>query len=129
MDNLEAIYICVLLCPPVGEVLQILSSAMTLLRVCRVNAALTIQLFSQLFHFINATLLNQLLTLPKNARLCTPEWGHRLMRRLARVDAWAEKQGLELAAEAHLEKLKQVSSNYFASSRLFRLTISFLHHG
>ena len=81
---------------------------MTLLRVCRVNAALTIQLFSQLFHFINAMLLNKLLTTPKNARLCTQEWGHRLMRRLSRVDAWAEKQGLELAAEAHLQKLKQV---------------------
>ncbi len=39
--------------------LQVLSSAMNLLRKCRVNAALTIQLFSQLFHFINMWTFNQ----------------------------------------------------------------------
>ncbi len=32
---------------------------MNLLRKCRVNAALTIQLFSQLFHFINMWTFNQ----------------------------------------------------------------------
>ena len=82
---------------------------MTLLRVCRVNAALTIQLFSQLFHFIGAGLFNRLVSSPRHANLCTQEWGHRLVRRLSRVVAWAEKQGLEVAAETHFQKLKQVS--------------------
>lgn len=36
------------------EVINILSVSMNLLRKCRVNAALTIQLFSQLFHWISA---------------------------------------------------------------------------
>lgn len=37
----------------------ILGSGMTLLRRCRANAALTIQLFSQLFHFINMAIFNK----------------------------------------------------------------------
>lgn len=41
-----------------GLVLTVLSSAMALLRRGRVNAALTIQLFSQLFHYINAICFN-----------------------------------------------------------------------
>lgn len=41
-----------------GLVLTVLGSAMGLLRRCRVNAALTIQLFSQLFHFINCVCFN-----------------------------------------------------------------------
>lgn len=41
-----------------GLVLTVLGSAMALLRRCRVNAALTIQLFSQLFHYINVISFN-----------------------------------------------------------------------
>lgn len=41
-----------------GLVLTVLGSAMALLRRCRVNAALTIQLFSQLFHYINCVCFN-----------------------------------------------------------------------
>lgn len=41
-----------------GLVLTVLGSAMGLLRRCRVNAALTIQLFSQLFHYINSVCFN-----------------------------------------------------------------------
>ena len=43
-------------------VMNVLSSAMNLLRRCRVNAALTIQLFSQLFHFVNMWTFNQIVT-------------------------------------------------------------------
>ncbi|XP_014680003.1 PREDICTED: afadin-like, partial [Priapulus caudatus] len=43
----------------INPVLSTLASAMALLRRCRVNAALTIQLFSQLFHFINMWLFNK----------------------------------------------------------------------
>ena len=46
--------------PTTHGILQVLQSAMGLLRKCRVNAALTIQLFSQLFHFINMWTFNQI---------------------------------------------------------------------
>lgn len=42
------------------QVLSILTNTMALLRRCRVNAALTIQLFSQLFHFINMWVFNRI---------------------------------------------------------------------
>ncbi|OCT77967.1 hypothetical protein XELAEV_18029066mg [Xenopus laevis] len=48
--------------PKIEDVLHTLTGAMSLLRRCRVNAALTIQLFSQLFHFINMWLFNRLAT-------------------------------------------------------------------
>lgn len=91
----------------VSEVIYNLTSTMSLLRRCRVNAALTIQVFSQLFHFINMWLFNKLVLEPK-LDLCTREWGRRISKRLARVEKWAEKQGLELAADCHLCRIAQV---------------------
>lgn len=44
-----------------GLVLTVLGSVMALLRRCRVNAALTIQLFSQLFHYINCICFNKVI--------------------------------------------------------------------
>ncbi len=43
----------------ISGMMQVLGAAMNLLRKCRVNAALTIQLFSQLFHFVNMWTFNQ----------------------------------------------------------------------
>ncbi|XP_071137644.1 afadin-like isoform X5 [Mytilus edulis] len=94
--------------PTLGDVLDTLSSAMNLLRRCRVNAALTIQLFSQLFHYVNMWLFNVLVT-EKRVQFCTRSWGMRLKRRLGRVEAWAEKQGLELAADCHLCRIIQAA--------------------
>ncbi|XP_030761421.1 afadin isoform X2 [Sitophilus oryzae] len=86
------------------EVINILSGAMNLLRKCRVNAALTIQLFSQLFHWISAKALSNAIS---NSNLCTRNFGHKLANRLRNLQAWAESQGLELAAECHLAKIVQ----------------------
>lgn len=80
---------------------------MSLLRRCRVNAALTIQLFSQLFHFINMWLFNRLVTDPASG-LCSHYWGAIIRQQLGHVEAWAEKQGLELAADCHLSRIVQV---------------------
>ncbi|ESO87215.1 hypothetical protein LOTGIDRAFT_210615 [Lottia gigantea] len=91
-----------------GDVITTLSAAMTLLRRCRVNAALTIQLFSQLFHFINMWLFNMIVSEPQ-LQMCTAKWGNRLKRRLGRIEAWAEKQGLELAADCHLCRIIQAA--------------------
>lgn len=92
-----------------ADVLYILSSAMSLLRRCRVNAALTIQLFSQLFHYINMWIFNRIVLEPE-LNLCTLLWGHRLRMRLSFVEAWAHRQGLELAADCHLARIVQVDS-------------------
>ena len=89
------------------DVLHTLTGAMSLLRRCRVNAALTIQLFSQLFHFINMWLFNRLLTDPESG-LCSHYWGAIVRQQLGHVEAWAEKQGLELAADCHLSRVVQV---------------------
>jgi len=93
------------------DVVNLLSWTMSLLLRARVNAALTIQLFSQLFHFINQWLFNRLIA--HNSSLCTRSTGQRLIRRLRRVEMWAEKQGLELAAECHLARILQVC-NFFS---------------
>ncbi|XP_039232028.1 afadin isoform X4 [Drosophila yakuba] len=87
-----------------GLVLTVLGSAMALLRRCRVNAALTIQLFSQLFHYINVICFN---TIVSNSQMCTADWGKVMTERLQLLELWAERQGLELAADCHLAKINQ----------------------
>ena len=80
-----------------------LTRAMALLRRCRVNAALTIQLFSQLFHSINMWLFNKLVENTAEARTyCCKLWGMRLRTRLAMVETWAEQQVGGTAARAHV---------------------------
>ncbi|MGH0136420.1 UNVERIFIED_CONTAM: hypothetical protein FKN15_071926 [Acipenser sinensis] len=91
------------------DVLNTLTGAMSLLRRCRVNAALTIQLFSQLFHFINMWLFNKLVTEP-DSELCSHYWGAILRQQLGHIEAWAEKQGLELAADCHLSRIVQATT-------------------
>ncbi|XP_063621127.1 afadin isoform X2 [Cydia splendana] len=86
--------------------LQALAAAMVLLRRCRVNAALTIQLFSHLFHYINAVCFNKLVTEPGTV---SARWGAALAARLALLAAWAERQGLELPADCHLARTHQAA--------------------
>ncbi|KAJ8402828.1 hypothetical protein AAFF_G00361420 [Aldrovandia affinis] len=93
----------------IEDVLHTLTGAMALLRRCRVNAALTIQLFSQLFHFVNMWLFNKLVTEGESG-LCSHYWGAILRLQLSRVEAWAEKQGLELAADCHLSRIVQATT-------------------
>ncbi|KRY88409.1 Afadin [Trichinella pseudospiralis] len=88
--------------------LHVLNCVMNLLRVNRVNAALTIQLFSQLFHYINMYLFNWLIS-SEGSVYCCRRWGIKLRSRLSYVLAWAEKQGLELAAECRLVRILEAS--------------------
>ncbi|XP_038155484.1 afadin isoform X2 [Cyprinodon tularosa] len=92
-------------------VLDTLMNAMSLLRRCRVNPALTIQLFSQLFHFISAWLFNQFIA-PETMTpgLRSHYWGSALRQRLTAIEAWAERQGLELAADCHLSHIIQATT-------------------
>ncbi|XP_040917465.1 afadin [Toxotes jaculatrix] len=92
-------------------VLNTLMNTMSLLRRCWVNPALTIQLFSQLFHFISAWLFNQLMSPEANtAGLRSHYWGAALRQRLTAIEAWAERQGLELAADCHLGHIIQATT-------------------
>ncbi|XP_016089321.1 afadin [Sinocyclocheilus grahami] len=88
-------------------VLNTLVKTMSLLRRCRVNPALSIQLFSQLFHLMGAWILNRL-TVP-GSTLCSNYWGKTLRQRLMHVEAWAERQGLELAVDCHLSRVIQAT--------------------
>lgn len=42
-----------------------------------------------------------------NTHMCTAEWGKVLTDRLLILELWAERQGLELAADCHLAKINQ----------------------
>ncbi|KAH9425593.1 Mllt4p [Dermatophagoides pteronyssinus] len=90
------------------NILKVLSNSMQLLRRFRVNAALTIQLFSQLFHFINMWLFNKVIGTPES-NFCSRVYGIKLKQCLAQIELWAEKQGLELAAECHLSRIIQTA--------------------
>ncbi|XP_056446789.1 afadin [Gadus chalcogrammus] len=91
-------------------VLNTLMNTMALLRRCQVNPALTIQLFSQLFHYTSAWLFNQLMG-PQAGPLGLRShyWGAALRQRLSAVEGWAERQGLELAADCHLGHIVQAT--------------------
>lgn len=90
--------------PKLDDIIITFSSIMTLLRKCRVNVALTIQVFSQLFYYINAWLFNRILCCSE-LNLCTQIWGDRILSRLKLINDWAQKQGLELVSEPHLMKV------------------------
>ncbi|KAK5917240.1 hypothetical protein CgunFtcFv8_012145 [Champsocephalus gunnari] len=92
-------------------VLNTLMNGMSLLRRCRANPALTIQLFSQLFHFISCWLFNQLMVPEPGAPgLRSHYWGAALRQRLSAIEGWAERQGLELAADCHLGHILQATT-------------------
>ncbi|VDO34732.1 unnamed protein product, partial [Onchocerca flexuosa] len=83
-----------------------LEETMCLLRHCRLNAALTIQLFSQLFYYINMVLFNWLVS-SSGIPYCSRAFGVRLRTRLGHVNEWAYQRGLELAAECHMDRINQ----------------------
>ena len=91
--------------PTIGDVLSTLSSTVSLLKRCRVNATLSIMIFSLLFRYISTKLFNKLVT---EAKYCTRSIGQKLRRRLDRIKVWAEKEGMELPAEDHLNMVIQV---------------------
>ncbi|XP_077396114.1 afadin isoform X2 [Festucalex cinctus] len=92
-------------------VLNTLMNTMSLLRRYQVNPALAIQLFSQLFHFISAWLFNRLMNPDASTLgLRSHYWGAALRQRLTGIESWAERQGLELAADCHLGHVIQATT-------------------
>jgi len=105
---------------PTSQILNALNETMATMRKNRVNAALTIQIFSHLFHHISKWLFDRLIGVydrqaniasgqPNFTIYCDRVWGERLNRRLAMIGSWAEKQGLEQAADFHLARVTQVT--------------------
>ena len=80
---------------------------MTLLRKCRVNAALTIQIFSHLFLSINTWLFNRIVC-STELNLCSYESAVKMTSHLLTLRQWTEKQGLELIFDYHLTKVNQL---------------------
>lgn len=91
--------------PTIGDVLTTLSSTVSLLKRCRVNATLSVMIFSLLFRYISTKLFNKIISDPK---YCSRAMGQKLKRRLDRIKSWAEKEGMELPAENHLVMVVQV---------------------
>ncbi len=93
--------------PTIGDVLMTLGSTVSLLKRCRVNATLSVMTFAILFRYISTKLFNKLVT---EGKYCSRSVGQKLRRRLERVKAWAEKEGMELPAETHLSMVVQVGT-------------------
>ncbi|KAF5406078.1 Ras association domain protein [Paragonimus heterotremus] len=96
--------------------MQLFSLLMLQVRRARLNASLTIQLFAQLFHILNAHIFNQVLinteAKPRHVREDSNVWltrvgATRLTRRLDRIKHWAQRHGLERAAECRLQRCAQ----------------------
>jgi len=88
---------------------------MTTLREGRVNASLTIQIYNQVFRFINAWAFNRLIT--ADTSYYTRAWGARLKSRIGRLQAWAERQGLEVSADCQLALISQAADLLHVSDR------------
>lgn len=92
--------------PTIGDILITLSSTVSLLKRCRVNATLSVMTFAILFRYMSTKLFNKLVM---EAKWCSRSVGQKLKRRLERIKVWAEKEGMELPAETHLSTVVQVS--------------------
>ena len=99
--------------PTIGRILMTLSSTMQLLKRYHVNPGLNIQIFSILFRAICVNVFNQLVVTPG---YCHQSWGMRLRQRLARIEAWAERQGLERTTNCQLCLVVQVCTSVCMSS-------------
>ena len=91
----------------IHDVLQTFNSIITILKRCDVNATLSIMVFSNLFRYISLRVFNRLVG--GEVKHCGRSLGQRLCRRLGKVKAWAEREGMELPAETHLTMVVEVS--------------------
>ncbi|UJR10573.1 hypothetical protein I4U23_014773 [Adineta vaga] len=102
--------------PTLDDLLRLLSSILNLLHKCRVNPSLTVQIYSQIFLYINTWLFNRMIGY-SDLKLCSSIWGERLSLRLKSIISWAQKQGLEFPSECHLLKVNQLCSLLKSSKR------------
>uniref|UniRef100_A0AAF5CZA4 PDZ domain-containing protein n=1 Tax=Strongyloides stercoralis TaxID=6248 RepID=A0AAF5CZA4_STRER len=72
-----------------------------------INANLQIQIFSQLFHYVNMYIFNWMVGTEEGSRHIKFSWAIRLKERLYNIYKWAESHGLELAFECHMDRIQQ----------------------
>ena len=92
----------------IHDVLQTLSSAITLLKRCHVNVTISVMVFSNLFRYISTKVFNRLVG--GEVKHCGRSLGQRLSKRLGKVKTWAEREGMELPAHTHLETVVEVGT-------------------
>ncbi|WKX91609.1 hypothetical protein Q1695_009994 [Nippostrongylus brasiliensis] len=93
-----------------NELLSLLDGTLRAARASRLNAALTIQLCSQVLHAINVAIFNSLVGVSSTPVQLTTRLGKYLQARLAALHGWAEQMGVELAAECHLDRSRQAAA-------------------
>uniref|UniRef100_A0A0N5BUI0 Dilute domain-containing protein n=1 Tax=Strongyloides papillosus TaxID=174720 RepID=A0A0N5BUI0_STREA len=90
-----------------NETISVFENIMSQLRRNRTNAALQIQIFSQLFHYVNMYIFNWLVGTEEGSHHITRSWATHLKERLYNIYRWAESHGLELAVECHMDRIQQ----------------------
>ena len=90
----------------IHDILQTLSSTITILKRCRVNVTLSVMIFSNLFRYVSTKVFNRLVG--GEVKHCGRSLGQRLNKRLGKVKSWAEREGMELPAHSHLEMVVEV---------------------
>ena len=102
--------------PTITDLVKHFSSLMTLLRKCRMNASMTIQIYSQLFASINVWLFNRIVCRTELA-LCSYGCAEKILLRLRILNRWAQTQGLEVIFDSHLAKVHQLCSLLLSPKR------------
>ncbi|CEF64999.1 Afadin [Strongyloides ratti] len=90
-----------------SETIVIFENIVNQLHRNNINANLQIQIFSQLFHYVNMYIFNWMVGTEEGARHLTLSWAIHLKERLFNIYKWAENHGLELAFECHMDRIQQ----------------------
>uniref|UniRef100_A0AC35UBP0 Afadin n=1 Tax=Rhabditophanes sp. KR3021 TaxID=114890 RepID=A0AC35UBP0_9BILA len=73
----------------------------------RVNTAIQIQIFYQLFHYLNMYIFNWMISTDDGLQHLTRSWSFCLKERLYNIIKWSEQYGLEMMAELHMDRIIQ----------------------
>lgn len=96
----------------IGDVVLTFNATKSLLHMCRVNVALQDLIFNFMFRYLSTRVFNILVNDPK---LCCQRVGSCLVRRLSKVQLWADNEGLNLPVAEHLSAIMQVCYGYVYS--------------
>ncbi|GMR53582.1 hypothetical protein PMAYCL1PPCAC_23777 [Pristionchus mayeri] len=88
-----------------GGALTLLQSILQSCRSAQLNADITIQLASQLFSYLNASIFNQMIGMK-----CSSSLGEIVSTGLSEIEEWATGVGLELAVECLLDTCRQAAN-------------------
>uniref|UniRef100_A0A0K0FP93 Afadin (inferred by orthology to a human protein) n=1 Tax=Strongyloides venezuelensis TaxID=75913 RepID=A0A0K0FP93_STRVS len=90
-----------------NDTISVFESIISQLHRNNTNPDLQIQIFSQLFHYVNMYIFNWIVGTEEGSRYLTRSWAIHLKERLSNINKWAESHGLELAFECHMDRIQQ----------------------